>query len=97
MVSLSYHYLEDEVANHILEALLRMNLLNTILDQKVAEGEARGEARGLRSALRTMLVGRFGTIPLALEERIANADSRTLSDMISRATVAPSLADLERA
>jgi len=97
MVSLSYHYLEDEVVNHILEALLWMNLLNTILDQKVAEGEARGEARGLRSALRTMLVGRFGMIPPALEQRIANADLRTLSGMISRAVVAPNLEDLEGA
>ena len=93
MVSLAYHYLEDEVANHSLEALLRRNLLDTIPDQKIAEGEA----RGLRNALRAMLVTRFGMIPPALEERIATADLQTLSDLVSRAIVAPSLADLERA
>ena len=87
MVSLSYHYLKDEVADHILEVLLGMNLLNTILDQKIAEGEARGR----RGALRAMLVARFGTIPPALEERITNTDLETLSDMISRAAVASTI------
>jgi hypothetical protein len=51
-----------------------MNLLDTILDQKVAEGEARGRAEGeargrleeKRSDVRAVLAARFGAIPPAL-------------------------------
>ncbi len=97
MVSLSYHYLEDEVVNRIVEVLLGMNLLDTILDQKIAEGEARGRLEEKRANVRAILVARFGTVPPALEERIANADLEALSGMFSRAAVAQSIGDMERA
>jgi hypothetical protein len=91
MVSLAYHYLQEDVVNHILEALLEMNLLDTILDQKAAEGEARGRLEEKRADVRAILVARFGTIPPALEERIASADLDALSGMVSRAAVVPTI------
>jgi hypothetical protein len=97
MVSLAYHYLEEEVANHILEALLRMNLLDSILEEKIAEGEARGRLEEKRADVRAVLTARFGTIPPSLEESIADADLEALSGMISRAAVARTIEEMERA
>ena len=84
------------MANHSLEALLRRNLLDTILDQKIAEGEARARPAACVAPC-TLCWRSFRDASPALEERIATADLQTLSDLIARATVASSLADLERA
>jgi hypothetical protein len=59
----------------------------------VAQGEARGEARGeatgairgKREALRTVLRGRFGALPEAVEQRIAAADVDQLDALLGRA------------
>ena len=45
----------------------------------------RGEARGKREALRTVLQGRFGALPEAVEQRIAAADVNQLDALLGRA------------
>ncbi|HZS88911.1 MAG TPA: hypothetical protein VFE42_15665 [Chloroflexota bacterium] len=101
MVGLAYHYMEEEIANGILEVLVGMNLLDTLLEEREARGEARGLAEGelkaRRADVRELLLLRFGPIPASLQERIDTADLATLTDLFARAAVAQSLTDIEQA
>jgi hypothetical protein len=69
----------------ILEELSMANPLQELIDERVARGEARGEIRGKRHALRTFLQARFGSLPEAVEQRIAAAGAAQLDALASRA------------
>ena len=48
---------------------------------------AEAERKGKREALRTFLQGRFGTLPEAVEQRIAAADVVQLDALLGRAAI----------
>ena len=50
----------------------------------VERGRQEGRDEGIREALRRIVRTRFGTVPEALEQRIAEADSRALDGMLDR-------------
>jgi hypothetical protein len=56
--------------------------------ERMAREEGRLEAK--REAVREVVRARFGTVPQALEERLATADEATLNTLIQRAATAPS-------
>jgi hypothetical protein len=66
------------------------NPLQELIDERVAQGEIEGQRR----ALRTFLQGRFGTLPEAVEQRIAAANAEQLDVLIGRAAVVASLDEL---
>ncbi|MBL8209328.1 MAG: hypothetical protein JNK87_01375 [Bryobacterales bacterium] len=59
--------------------------------QGIAQGVAEGQTAGERRALQKILSRRFGTLPSAIEQRIAAADLDTLERWIEQAIVADSL------
>lgn len=59
--------------------------------QGMAQGMAQGQAAGERRALHKILTRRFGTLPAAIEQRIAAADLDTLERWIEQAIGADSL------
>src|SRR5438067_13332337 len=81
LLGLAYHYVDEDVVQAIREELSMANPLQELIDERVA----RGEIRGKREALRTVLQARFGTLPEALEQRIAAADADQLDALIGRA------------
>lgn len=66
------------------------NPLQTLLDERMAEGEVKGK----REALRTFLHMRFGALPKTLEQRIAMADAEQLDALVGRAAIVTTLGDL---
>jgi hypothetical protein len=86
LLGLAYHYINEDVVQAILEELSMANPLQTLIDER----EARGETRGKREALRTFLQGRFGTLPEAVEQRIAAADVDQLDVLLGRAAIVAS-------
>jgi hypothetical protein len=74
----------------ILEELSMANPLQELIDERVARGETTGEIRGKRGALRTVLQARFGSLPEAVEQRIAAADADQLDALIGRAATVAS-------
>jgi hypothetical protein len=89
LLGLAYHYVEEDVVRAILEDLSMANPLQELIDERVAQGEARGAAtgkiEGKREALRMVLLGRFGALPEAVEQRIAAADMDQLDALLGRA------------
>src|SRR2546430_16329259 len=77
--------LPGAVVQAILEELSMANPLQELIDERVARGEIEGRIEGKREALRTVLQGRFGTLPEAVEQRIAAADVDQLDAFIGRA------------
>jgi hypothetical protein len=90
LLGLAYHYVEEDVVRAILEDLSMANPLQELIDERVAQGEIEGQRR----ALRTFLQGRFGTLPEAVEQRIAAANAEQLDVLIGRAAVVASLDEL---
>jgi hypothetical protein len=100
ILGLAYHYLDDSVAAAILEVLKMTNALEEMIAQGITrgleEGRAEGRAEGLRegedvgkrAALLTLLRSRFGTVPPALEARIAMARGTSLDALIAQAAIA---------
>ena len=66
------------------------NPLQTLLDERMVEGEIRGK----REALRTFLHIRFGVLPETLERRISLADAEQLDTLVERAAIVTNLDDL---
>jgi hypothetical protein len=81
LLGLAYHYVQEDVVRAILEELSMANPLQELIDERVAQGEIRGK----REALRTVLRGRFGALPEAVEQRIAAADVDQLDAFLGRA------------
>src|SRR5947209_4793259 len=85
LLGLAYHYVDEVVVKAILEELSMANPLQELIDEREARGEARGEAtgeiRGKRQAVRTFLQARFGSLPEAVEQRIAAADADQLDTL----------------
>ena len=90
LLGLAYHYVQEDVVRAILEELSMANPLQELIDERVAQGVAQGEIEGQRRALRTFLQGRFGTLPEAVEQRIAAANAEQLDVLIGRAAIVAS-------
>ena len=86
LLGLAYHYVEGDVIRAILEELSMANPLQELIDERVAQGEIRGK----REALRMVLLGRFGALPEAVEQRIAAADVDQLDALLGRAAIVAS-------
>jgi len=80
----------EDVVQAILEELSMVNPLQELIDEREARGEATGEIRGKRQAVRTVLQARFGSLPEAVEQRIAAADADQLDTLVSRAATVAS-------
>jgi hypothetical protein len=90
LLGLAYHYVDEDVVRAIVEELSMANPLQELIDERVAQGEATGEIRGKRQAVRTVLQARFGSLPEAVEQRIAAADADQLDTLVSRAAIVAS-------
>jgi hypothetical protein len=64
------------------------------MEQGLQQGRAEGHLEGKREALRRVIRARFGTLPEAVERRIAVADETDLDALLERAVMAPSIEDL---
>ena len=60
----------------------------------VTSWERMGVVDGQRMALLRMVRARFGTVPEALDSRIAEADQDALDSLVDRVSTATSLAEL---
>jgi hypothetical protein len=86
LLGLAYHYVDEDVVQAILEELSMANPLQTLIDERMAQAESKGK----REALRTVLQARFGSLPEAVEQRIAAADADQLDALIGRAAIVAS-------
>jgi len=86
LLGLAYHYVEEDVVKAILEELSMANPLQELIDERMAEGK--------RQILRTVLQARFGTLPEAVEQRIAAADADQLDALASRVATVASMEEL---
>ena len=86
LLGLAYHYVDEDVVRAILEELSMANPLQDLIDER--------EARAKRQALRTFLQARFGSLPEAIEQRIAAADADQLDALASRVATVASLDEL---
>jgi hypothetical protein len=106
LLALAYHYVGEAALDRLMEALMATNLLAQVLaesmergiaqgvEQSRAEGMERGRAEEARVLLRRYLERRFGTVPPALEERMADSDADTLTALFDRALSAAAIEDL---
>jgi len=76
---------EEERAMPYITSVERMGL---------ERGRQEGRQEGLRAAARGVVRARFGSIPEAVERRIAAADEATLDQLIKRVVVVPTVDDL---
>ena len=58
------------------------------------QGRAEGEKQAQRQAIRAIVEARFGSVPTALEERLATASSADLAALVVHAAVVATVADL---
>jgi hypothetical protein len=86
LLGLAYFYADPVKVDRVVEELRDMGLLQDVVGVGILEG--------IRLALREVIMARFGTIPPALEERIATADEPTLGTLLRQADVAERLEDL---
>ncbi len=98
MVGLAYHYLEEGVAQKLLEVLNMPNLMEQMiadrLTQGIEEGRADGIQRGQQEMVRGVIRSRFGNVPKALEDRIARLDGEGLQALVIQAATAAQVEDL---
>jgi hypothetical protein len=98
MMGLAYNYLEEDAARALLEELKMANVLQDWLadelEQRWEQGHTEGELEGERKAVRRAVRSRFGAIPPALEQRIAQADSPALESLLDRIVKAASVEDV---
>ena len=81
---------EEEIMGNITQPFFEEGLKQG-LAQGEARGEARGEAIGKTEALLRLLTRRFGPVPDAIRQRIAQADTAALDDWFDAAIDARSL------
>ncbi|HVC79746.1 MAG TPA: hypothetical protein VNL35_04500 [Chloroflexota bacterium] len=95
IVGLSYDYLQEDDARAILAALKMANVLEKLVEEGIAkgrtEGRTEGRVEGRAEALRALVSLKFGSVPSALEERIARADLSELERLFARAVAAERL------
>jgi hypothetical protein len=106
LVALAWRYVDEEWAQAVMEVLNMPNMLDSMIDdaiirglrqgleQGLEQGREQGRVEGKRDDVRVIVRARFGTIPAALEQRIAAADVATLDDLIPRAATAERIEDL---
>lgn len=70
------------------------NIMPTIAESWIEEGRQEGELRSTRRILLKLLRQRFGPLPEAVEQRVAEADPVTLDRWLDEMLTAPSLASL---
>ena len=88
IVGLSYYYLQEDNARAILEALKMANVLEKLVEEGIAKGRVEGRVEGRMEALRALVTLKFGSVPPALEERVARADLPELERLFARAVAA---------
>ena len=70
------------------------NIMPTIAESWIEEGRQEGELRSARRILLRLLEQRFGPLPEAVEQRVADADPVVLDRWLDEVLTAPSLASL---
>lgn len=70
------------------------NLLQQYIEQGLEQGPERGRVGGQRDTIRTVLRSRFGSVPEAVERRIAAANTDELESLAARAGTVTTLGDL---
>ncbi len=83
------HTYEEERAMPYVTSVERMGL-----ERGRQEGRQEGRDEGIREALRRIVQARFGTVPEALERRIAEADRAALDQMLDRVIIIETVDDL---
>ena len=99
LLALAYHCEGEAVLDGLMEDLMVTTVLDEIfaekLEQRYAQGIEQGVQQGsageARRLLRRYLAQRFGSIPPALEGRIAASDATELDALFDRALVADSV------
>jgi len=94
MVGLAYTYLETDVSRTLLEELTMTNVLQEWLADELEQRREQGQVEGRRDDVRLIVQERFGTVPVALETRIARADSSALATLLRRAATVASVDEL---
>jgi hypothetical protein len=94
MVGLAYHYLEEGVAQKLLEVLNMPNLMEQMIADRLTQGIEEGRAEGQREMVRGVIRSRFGAVPTVLEERIARLDGEGLQALVIQAATAARIEDL---
>jgi predicted transposase YdaD len=102
IIGLGYTGLEESVATALLGALKMTNALEELIAEGIVQGQQeglaagwqQGQVEGKRAALRIMLTLRFGTVPGALDARIAAATGEALDTLIAQAVRAETIDDL---
>ena len=99
LLALAYHYEGEAVLGGLLEELMNTTVLDEIFAEKLEQRYAQGVQQGVQLGsaaealrlLRRYLGGRFGTIPPALDARIADASTAELSALFDRAVAADTI------
>ncbi len=94
MVGLAYTYLETDVSRTLVEELTMTNVLQEWLADELEQRREQGQVEGRRDDVRLIVQERFGTVPVALETRIARADSPALATLLRRAATVASVDEL---
>jgi hypothetical protein len=98
LLAQAYHYQGQDLLNCLVEEIMSTNLLDQIFERRFAErfeqGIEQGATQGRREMLRRYLERRFGTIPPALDRRIAAAGSEELTTMFDQAVSAGTIDEM---
>ena len=95
LLALAYHCEGEAVLGSLLKELMNTTVLDEIfaekLEQRYVQGVQQGSAGEARRRLRRYLAQRFGSIPPALDGRIAASGTAELDALFDRALVADTI------
>jgi len=94
---LAYHAMSEAGFDRLVTMMSGTKLLDKLFHEALEKGREEGLEKGRegqRAMVREVLEQRFGTVPPALEARIAAADGETLRALLQRALVAHAVEDL---
>jgi len=97
LLSLAYHAMSEAGFDRLVTMMSGTKLLDKLFHEALEKGREEGLEKGRegqRAMVREVLEQRFGTVPPALEARIAAADGETLRALLQRALVAHAVEDL---